>query len=245
MFLITVQPRKRGAVLPIADFPSIKGSPAASPATGKENTASWNAIASSTTATRKPFGAVTGRDNIPQAQPHVQLSKVVDGIKDKDRRRSRVLADLTANQNVERVKEGGKGKVKDKAGGKDHVRERVKEWEREKERLREMARLEEIEKERNEMMEEEERGREMAEWKERMEAARVAEEQQKEEEPESDKENRLAVVSPPVTSPTASTFMTGMLLLLFLVMSIFVDNVGRIRSGCRSKRVAGSFSERI
>lgn len=162
-------------------------------------------IASSTVATRKPFGAISGKDNIAP-QPRMQLPRPAgDGVKDKDRRRSRALADLSGNKNIEKDR---KGKVKDKVGGKDHVKERVREWEREKERLREMARLEDIEKEGDELIEE--RGRQMVEWKEQMEAARVTEEQQeKEEERESDKENHHAVVSPPVTSPTASTFMTG------------------------------------
>jgi hypothetical protein len=112
-----------------------------------------------------------------------------------------VLGDLTRN-NVEKVKEG-RGKGKDKEGGKDHVRERVRDWERERERLREMVRLEEIERERDEEIEEE-RGREMAEWKERMTSTRETEKERA-----SDNENHRVTLSPPVTSPTASTFMTG------------------------------------
>lgn len=207
------QHRKHGPASPIADLSPIKGSLTDSPlasAARKENVSpSLNVITNSVAPTRKPFGAVNGRENILQTQPqlHVQLPRPsADGVKDKDRRRSRVLADITVNQNIEKVKESGKGKVKDRQGGKDQVRERVRDWEREKERLREMARLEEIERERDEMIEEAEKGKEMVEWREQMETPQKKTE--KEEERGSDKENLRAVVSPPAMSPTTSTFMT-------------------------------------
>lgn len=226
---IIAQHRKHGPASPIADLSPIKGSLTDSPlasAARKENVSpSLNVITNSVAPTRKPFGAVNGRENILQTQPqlHVQLPRPsADGVKDKDRRRSRVLADITVNQNIEKVKESGKGKVKDRQGGKDQVRERVRDWEREKERLREMARLEEIERERDEMIEEAEKGKEMVEWREQMETPQKKTE--KEEERGSDKENLRAVVSPPAMSPTTSTFMTGMLL-RFVDLCIFVEDV--------------------
>lgn len=203
------------------DLSPIKALSVASPiasAAGKENAMSVNGMASPSAAARKPFGAITGRDNIPQAQPRVQLlNSPAEGVKDKERRKSRVLADLTENDNFEKVKEAAKSKAKNKAGGKDHVKERVRQWERERERLREMARLEELERERDEEVEEE-RERVMAEWKERMRVARGTEKKKDEETQDSDKENHRAVASPAVRSPTSSTFMTGML--LFVAMHV-------------------------
>jgi serine/threonine-protein kinase GIN4 len=203
-FFLVAQQRKRVPVPVIVDLPPIKGSPVSSPLTfpaGKENMMPLNAIPNSPGAARKPFGTITGRDNIPRPPMRLMPNSPEQGGKDKERRRSRALADLTGN-NVDKVKEG-KGKVKDKEGGKDHVRERVRDWERERLRLREMTRLEEIEIERDEEIEEE-GGKEMAEWK-----GRMADTRETEKERVSDKENHRVTQSPPVTSPTASTFMTG------------------------------------
>jgi len=218
-----VQQRKRAPVPPITDLSPIKSS-TPSPvvfATGKENATPLNARSSSTASVRKPFGAVTGRDNIPHPRVRLVLKSSAEDVKDKERRRSRVLVDLTENKNIERRKTDGKRKVRDTEGGKDHVRERVREWEKEKERLREIARLEEIEREGDEITEERD-DREMTEWRERIEAAR-------EKERSSDKENRRVVVSPPVTSPTVSTFINGMFLCpswLFAPLLIYLPRVG-------------------
>lgn len=75
----------------------------------------------------------------------------------KERRKSRILGDLTAAKNNENAAVNVNGVKRDKATkgkDKDHVRERVRDWEREKERLREMSRLEELERERDEQIEE-------------------------------------------------------------------------------------------
>ncbi|RDB19031.1 MAP/microtubule affinity-regulating kinase 4 [Hypsizygus marmoreus] len=192
-----IQSRKRA---PAAELSPIKASPPNSPfssAAGKENIRTFNAIASA--ASRKPLGNAAGRENLPAAR--LMLKPSVYDVKDKDRRRSRVLGDMTGNQNNENVADGGKrdaaskGKVKEK----DHVRDRVREWEREKERLREMSRLEEIERERDEKVEEE---KEKPAWQKNVDAAAA-----KVAERNSDKDNRRTMLVPsPLTSPVESVF---------------------------------------
>lgn len=184
-------PRKRVPVPAAADLSPIKASPPSSPLAstgGKENAPSLNILGARNPAVRKPFGAVSTRENLPQAR--LVPIRSADGV---SKRKSRVLADLTGNRNTENtyVKKDVKGKTKNK----DHVRERVKEWEREKQRLREMERLEEIERERDAEIEEAKTG---AVRERKVEAVK---------EQGQDKENQFAVLpSPVVPSPTISTF---------------------------------------
>ena len=121
------------------DLSPIKASPPSSPlsaAFGKENMASLNTLTKPDTNARRPFGAIIGRDNLPQLAAKTSASKI--------KRTSRIFADLKNSENKE------KGKKES-----TNVKDRVMEWEREKQRLREMERLEEMERERDEHLERE------------------------------------------------------------------------------------------
>lgn len=121
------------------DLSPIKASPPTSPlsaAFANENMPSLNTVTKLDTNARRPFGAIIGRDNLPQLAAKTSASKI--------RRTSRIFADLKNSENK------GKGK-KDST----NVKDRVMEWEREKQRLREMERLEEMERERDEHLERE------------------------------------------------------------------------------------------
>jgi len=96
--------------------------------------ASLNTLIKPDTNARRPFGAIIGRDNLPQLAAKTSASK----------RTSRIFADLKNSENKE------KGKKES-----TNVKDRVMEWEREKQRLREMERLEEMERERDEHLERE------------------------------------------------------------------------------------------
>ncbi|KAF9468652.1 kinase-like domain-containing protein [Collybia nuda] len=185
-------PRKRVPVPAPADLSPIKASPPSSSflsAGGKENAPSTNTFGARNPGARKPLGAISARENLPQSR----LAPKPSG-ETVNNRKSRALADLTVNRNTLNInsKKDVKGKTKDK----DHVRERVKEWEREKQRLREMERLEEIERERDEQIEEV-----------KLSAARETRTEVVKEQ-EQDKENRFVGLPPPpvVPSPTISTF---------------------------------------
>lgn len=134
-----IQTRKRVPVHPVVDLSPIKASPPSSPLSasfGKENMASLNTLTKPDTNARRPFGAIIGRDNLPQLAAKTSASKI--------KRTSRIFADLKNSENKE------KGKKES-----TNVKDRVMEWEREKQRLREMERLEEMERERDEHFERE------------------------------------------------------------------------------------------
>ncbi|KAJ7758141.1 hypothetical protein DFH07DRAFT_818885 [Mycena maculata] len=169
---IAAQARKRVPVATTVDLSPIKGSPPASPASSaaQPNIISLTHIPAAGNP-RKPL-AVMGartRENLPQPKPAA----------DKDARKVRPLADLTANRN-------GNGKER---GKRDSVKDRVREWEREKERLREMERLDELERDRDAQFEEE---REQAARHQRAVAAR-----EREHDKENDNADISAIHSPP------------------------------------------------
>ena len=84
--------------------------------------------------TRRPFGALSSRDNIPSSVVST-LAKKPSG----NSNGGKALKVLGASQNVDKARSRGKESTS--------VKDRVKEWERERERLREMARLEEMQRE--------------------------------------------------------------------------------------------------
>ncbi|KAG6853053.1 hypothetical protein C0991_007197 [Blastosporella zonata] len=194
-------PRKR--VAPMGELSPVKASPPSSPfsaAAGKENIRSFNALAASTTSSRRPLGNIANRENLPASRIAPRRSQFMDAAKekDKDARRSRILGDLTSSH---RNMENSPPPVKSK---KDPVRDRVKEWERERERMRERERLEEVQRERDETMEREREKEEKQREKERRE--RAAAKRKEAAEKETRRVSVLPTPSTPGVSPVASTF---------------------------------------
>lgn len=233
----------------MVDLSPIKGSPPASPLThlGKENKGSLHAITNTAMSpnggVRRPFGAVSPRFNhnvpVQRLAPKTPIEEA------KEKRRSRILGDVTShasnNKNAEnvnpRTRTSGNGARRStgQVKQKDHVRERVKEWEREKERLREMERLEELERERDEQIAEEEKKDERLmnalaareREREREESAQQAKESPVEAADESEavaKRSPIVASSPVLPKPAAVTPLTpGRPLPLFSRSSVFTS----------------------
>lgn len=216
------------------DLSPIQASPTTSPYTGsaaaKENIQSFNRLAASVNSkshakkagkervdvdenaignttpsgTRRPFGALNARENLPQPLQQQQQQRpaatMIPSRKPSGQsygaKAVKVLGDLETNSNnhsnTKNINIASKKKQPEYGGDENsysytqerskdstNVKDRMREWEREKERLREMERLEEMERDRDEMYKREKKARKERDEEEEKEN-RVVEEEAKE-----------------------------------------------------------------